>query len=525
MVKVVKLNNQTWQVGKQLASGGFGHVYKAQSADGKPAVVKFVPKDPGADREFLFKELADIPNVVPILDKGEWDNYWVIAMPEADKSLRDYMKEKSGPLALDKALQVFIDITKALAAMEKPKIVHRDVKPDNILLLDNQWCLADFGISRYAEATTAPDTRKHAWSPPYTAPERWQGTRADNATDVYALGVVIYELLTGRLPFEGPAFREQHLYDAPQPISDISPKLQSLIEGCLDKSPQARPKPQVLLTQLKVLLAQLTGNAQPSSSAELQMQQANAAAVAKKAKISQQQLIAQDKLEQQRQLREAANRSLTRIAKFFDSKVVENAPMSERSGPQPTWSWKLIEAKLSIEPSQPVELHPDGWSMLFDVVAYSSIVLRTPPQSTYAGRSHSLWYCDAQEPGIFRWFQTSFFMSNPVTEHHSALVPFALEPKRDACLALSNVKHTYQPAWPFVAVDQESEDEFIEQWIQWFAAAAQGQLRHPDRLPEQNPNGSWRREANGHSPSQPHNAELNWQHDPEHHGAPPGWKY
>src|SRR5699024_7455063 len=82
-------------------------------------------------------------------------------------------------------------------------VVHRDLKPENVLYLDGHWCLADFGIARYAEATTSPDTRKFALSPLYAAPERWKGERATTATDIYSLGVIAYELLSGEVPFTG----------------------------------------------------------------------------------------------------------------------------------------------------------------------------------------------------------------------------------------------------------------------------------------------------------------------------------
>ena len=83
-------------------------------------------------------------------------------------------------------------------------MVHRDLKPENVLFLDGHWCVADFGISRYAEASTAPDTRKYALTPAYAAPERWRNEHATSATDVYSLGVIAFELLTGARPFPGP---------------------------------------------------------------------------------------------------------------------------------------------------------------------------------------------------------------------------------------------------------------------------------------------------------------------------------
>src|SRR5207249_9510398 len=107
-------------------------------------------------------------------------------------------------LDVPEATSILAGITAALVDLNR-KIVHRDLKPENVLLLGDSWCLADFGISRYAEATTAPDTQKFALSPPYAAPERWRAERASSATDVYSLGVIAYEMLSGSRPFPGPS--------------------------------------------------------------------------------------------------------------------------------------------------------------------------------------------------------------------------------------------------------------------------------------------------------------------------------
>jgi eukaryotic-like serine/threonine-protein kinase len=121
----------------------------------------------------------------------------------ADRSLRQHLAEVTGPLAIAEAVTVLADIATALTDLDWRGVVHRDLKPENVLLLDGRWCLADFGISRYAEATTSPDTRQYALSPPYAAPERWRYQRASSATDVYSVGVIAYELLSRSLPFKG----------------------------------------------------------------------------------------------------------------------------------------------------------------------------------------------------------------------------------------------------------------------------------------------------------------------------------
>ena len=489
MAEVVHLS-QEWYIGEQLRQGGFGRVYLAQAGDGEAAVIKLVPKTPGADREILFEDLDGVPNVVPVLDRGEWKNFWVLVMPKADKSLRDYLTENVEHLSIDDTVQVLSDVTQALAAMEG-RIVHRDIKPDNILLLGERWCLADFGISRYAEATTAPDTRKFAMTPPYAAPEQWRGDRATIATDVYAIGVVAYELLAGQLPFVGPKmhdYRRQHLEETPESISGIPPKLQSLIDECLYKGPEARPRPQNLL-------ARLQESVRAASEAASRLQHANAIVVQQRAEAARQESVAKSEAERRHELCEAADRSLARVVSLLNDQVLSNAPASKRSGPTPQWSWSLNEANLSVAPSRMAEqrLETDTYGPPFEVVAYSGITLQIKPdQHGFEGRSHSLWYCDAQKDGVFRWYETAF-MIMPLIPKRGRLDPFALGPGQDAYVALDPVMGEYQVAWPFAPIDQGDESDFIERWLGWFAEAAQGLLRHPSRMPERDPNGTWRR--------------------------------
>ena len=220
-------------------------------------------------------------------------------------------------LSLDDTLRVLSDVTQALEAIEE-QVVHRDIKPDNILLLDGQWCLADFGISRYAEATTALDTRKFAMTPPYAAPEQWRMERATSASDVYSLGVVAYELLAGQLPFAGPAgddYRQQHLGDTPTPIPGVPLKLQSLIDECLLKSPGARPRPQNLL-------ARLNQGVGATSEAASSLQQANAIAIQQRAEADRQESVARSEFERRSELCEDAKLSLTRVVNLLNDQIL-----------------------------------------------------------------------------------------------------------------------------------------------------------------------------------------------------------
>ena len=101
MIKGTSVNlSSQWTVGDLLGSGGYGRVYELAGGD-EPAVAKFVPKAPGADRELLFIDLEDVRNVVPIIDSGEYQDAWVLVMPRAEKSLRQLLLDSGGVLDLD----------------------------------------------------------------------------------------------------------------------------------------------------------------------------------------------------------------------------------------------------------------------------------------------------------------------------------------------------------------------------------------------------------------------------------------
>ncbi|MFE7560821.1 protein kinase [Kitasatospora sp. NPDC057500] len=98
---------------------------------------------------------AGARNVVPVIDQGEHDGQWAIVMPRADKSLGQHLAESGGTLPLDEVVQVLRDVAAALADLDGD-VVHCDLKPANILLLDGVWCLADFGMARITDAPEAP---------------------------------------------------------------------------------------------------------------------------------------------------------------------------------------------------------------------------------------------------------------------------------------------------------------------------------------------------------------------------------
>ena len=471
---------QKWELCREIDAGGFARVYSAQSEDGASAVVKLIPKDPGAERELLFAELDGVPNVVPVIDSGEWGDHWVLVMPQAEKSLRKHLGQMNNRLVVSDAIPILINIAEALAAIEG-RVVHRDVKPENILFLDDRWCLADFGIARYAEATTASDTSKYAMTKAYAAPEQWRGERATGATDVYAWGVIAYELLAGRCPFTGPDYRSQHLEGTADPISEVPTWLQSLIDECLYKSPQSRPRPGMLLSRLR-------SNLQHNSLSVSLLQEANAAAVQRNAREQRQMSADRSAADRLHELSVAADDRMRRILDDLNQQIRHDAPSVVTSGD--SWTWSLNDATLRV--SRVMTEQVSGTGVPFDVIAFTNISVEVPQDWIgYRGRSHSLWYCDGQQQGEYRWYETAFMARSGAAK---SVEPFELPPTdRDAHFALMPVTHTVQVAWPFTPIDQGNEQSFVVRWLEWFAAGAQGQLHRPNRMPERTPGGSWRR--------------------------------
>jgi hypothetical protein len=477
-----------WTLGERIDGGGFGQVYAAQSAQHESAVAKFVPKAPGAQRELLFADLRDVRNVVPIIDQGETDDSWVLVMPRAEKSLRRHLREGGGPLEAADAIRILSDIAATLADLDG-RVVHRDLKPENVLLLDGHWCLADFGISRYAEKTTAPDTRKYSMTPGYAAPEQWRFERAGTPADVYAFGVMAYELLSGSLPLAGPDFRDQHLNVVAPPLPSAPTALAALVEECLYKAAEARPSPANILARL----ARATEAAPSGGLARLQ--QANRANVARQGEIGRLASAQQTEAERRQALADTAVQALTRIAATLRDAILDAAPSASLStGLKIGWTIQLDRAELRLAP--PVTASANPWGSrgrpTFDLIAYSELVLRVPADYYgYEGRSHSLWFCDAQETGRYQWFETAFMLS-AFTGKMARQDPFSLDPGQDAAAAVGSGMAHLQVAWPFTALTAGDLDEFVSRWAGWLADAAQGQIHRPSSMPERDPKGSWR---------------------------------
>jgi serine/threonine-protein kinase len=478
---------QLWTLGSRLGSGGFGQVYQAENQEGFKAALKLVPKAPGANRELLFVNLADVRGVIPIVDSGEYENFWALVMPRADESLREHLDRTGGKLSEPDAISIILNIGSALVELDG-KVVHRDLKPENVLRLGGLWRLSDFGISRYAEATTAPDTQKYSLSAPYAAPERWRGERATVAADIYSLGVMAFEMLSGERPFPGPSFedyREQHLHKEPASLETGTAMLRAIVAESIFKAPGARPSPANLLARLKQSERKRTGGL-------TRLNEAHLGEVAKQSELERQASSARSAAERRADLFSGASNLLDGLYGELSGAILEAAPSAKkgRSGKRSGETISLGAAQLELVPI--VSTHPNPWEWqapAFDVVAQASIIIRIPRNRyDFEGRSHSLWYCDAFEADRYEWVEIAFMIS-PMIPRTSVMRPFMADPGIEAAKALWVGVSEFQLAWPIEAIDT---DAFIDRWANWLADAAQGRLQAPSTMPEKPIHRNWR---------------------------------
>jgi hypothetical protein len=192
--------------------------------------------------------------------------------------------------------------------------------------------------------------------------------------------------------------------------------------------------------------------------------------------------------ERRRDLARAASRTRERVSTALLSTVLDAAPgIAVHHRPDGGWLVLLGGAAFELSASEPVPDRGPRWP--FDVIAHATLRVVVPTnRAGWEGRSHSLWYCDAQREGEYGWFEAAFMSPHRGRSQE----PFALQPD-DAEGALSAVMTSTQVAWPFTELVPGEADEFVDRWIGWFGAAVKGELFRPSTLPERNPAGSWRR--------------------------------
>jgi serine/threonine protein kinase len=249
-----------WSIAGELGTGATSRVYLATRGDAGPRLVVKVMKSGGAAAarsQYFLLEMQVLqkmrhPNVVPMSDAGEAQGVLYFTMPFLEGDTLRQRLAREGAFPMGDAVRVARDIANALAHVHSLGVVHRDVKPENILLAPHGAVLLDFGHARapaIMPSVDAQDARKYiVGTPNYVSPEQVAGRRvADSRSDIYSLGCVLLEMLTGQLPFAASSTREsmQRRLDEPPPEiralrPDVPEELSSVLKGAMKIDPAER---------------------------------------------------------------------------------------------------------------------------------------------------------------------------------------------------------------------------------------------------------------------------------------------
>ena len=245
-----------YRIIRLIREGGMGAVFQAEDLNLPRQVaikrLRIAHRDPiGASERFLREALAvsriDHPNVVTLYEAFQQDGVHYMVMQLVDgQSLRDRIRD--GPLDPEEALRLACEIAAGLRAAHDIGIVHRDLKPDNVMLTRSGACkLLDFGVAHLADRPTTTERSLLLGTLPYMAVEQLRGTASDARTDVYALGILLFEMLTGRLPFEGRSDAElfyQIMNARPPELrslrADLPPEIERIVRRALEKDARDR---------------------------------------------------------------------------------------------------------------------------------------------------------------------------------------------------------------------------------------------------------------------------------------------
>src|SRR4249919_3620289 len=237
-----------------LGRGGMGEVFRADDLTlDQPVALKFLPEAVAADPERLAQFHAELrtarqvshKNVCRLYDLGEADGRRFLTMEYVDGEDLASLLRRIGRIPQDKAIEIARQLCAGLAAAHERGVLHRDLKPANIMIDgDGNVRIADFGLAVAAGDMTA----SHAGTPQYMAPELLAGGQASVRTDIYALGLVLFELFTGRRPYEAKtlndlvAMQQSGRISTPSSVvRDLDPAVERVILRCLESDPALRP--------------------------------------------------------------------------------------------------------------------------------------------------------------------------------------------------------------------------------------------------------------------------------------------
>lgn len=238
--------------------GGMANVYRGVDEKTGNAIAVKVLKEEFLDNEELVRRfkneskaisILDHPNIVKVYDVSVTDRLQYIVMEYVDGiTLKEYLKQRGGALTWKETVHFATQVLGALQHAHSKGIIHRDVKPQNIMLLaDGSIKMMDFGIARFSRAQSQTVSDKAIGSVHYISPEQAKGDKTDARTDIYSVGVMLYEMLSGRLPFDGDgavSIAIMQISDKAKPLAQVAPNvpegLRQITEKAMEKDPAKR---------------------------------------------------------------------------------------------------------------------------------------------------------------------------------------------------------------------------------------------------------------------------------------------
>lgn len=240
---------------EKLGSGGFATVYKAENTNlGNEVALKVMNPHLFQDestvtrfkQEARFSVQLDHPNIIRVLDLEEADKQLFIVMEYVAGTNLNQLLETNSLLPFAQVIQITQQIAAALDHAHSRHLIHRDVKPSNVLVRsDGVVKLTDFGIVKAVEGTKITQTGTTIGTPAYMSPEQMIGTPVDHRSDLYSLGVVLYEMITGKVPFDGDtpvAIGYKHVHEAPPLASTLHSRARGKLEIILNKALAKKPE-------------------------------------------------------------------------------------------------------------------------------------------------------------------------------------------------------------------------------------------------------------------------------------------
>jgi len=264
-----KLLDNRYEILEVVGTGGMARVYKARCHRlNRLVAIKILHEDLSRDAEFRRRfhdesqavAMLSHPNIVSVYDVSRSSELEYIVMELIDGiSLKQYMSKKGNKLNWREALHFITQITKALGHAHSRGIIHRDIKPHNVMVLrDGSVKVADFGIARLMSGGQSTLTQEALGSVHYISPEQARGSHIDSRSDLYSAGVVLYEMITGRLPFEGDtavSVAIQHINSIPLTPREIDDTIPEALEAITMKA--MAPKPENRYASADEMLADL----------------------------------------------------------------------------------------------------------------------------------------------------------------------------------------------------------------------------------------------------------------------------